>query len=334
MKEEEIRPQALFNRYLGIVRADMARYFGDPSEFVTVPCPACESPRATPAFVKLGFPFVTCDACGSLYASPRPTSAALDRYYTESESVRFWSSEFYRQTQEARREKIFRPRAHLVAELAKGGELPGTDTFADIGSGFGIFLEEVARVGVFREIVGIEPAPNMAVECRKRGFRTVESSLEAVPAGTLRADLAASFEVLEHVFDPATFLRGAHGILREGGVVLLTTLTVSGFDLQVLWNESKSIHPPHINLLSVEGMRLLAERSGFEVVAITTPGQLDVDIVKNALAERPDLQVPRFVRHLIERRGPEVHREFQRFLQDHHLSSHVRLILRKTEARS
>ena len=34
-------------------------------------------------------------------------------------------------------------------------------------------------------------------------------------------------------------------------------------------------------------MKRLVERAGFEVLELCTPGQLDVDIVKNSLEENP-----------------------------------------------
>lgn len=330
MKEEEIRPQELFNRYLEVARQDIRRFFNDKSQFVEVSCPACCSADSEFAFDKLGFQYRTCRACLSLYLSPRPTAEAIDRYYQEGQAVKFWSTDFYRETAEARREKIFKPRAQLIADLAKSGLLTKRETFVDVGAGYGIFLEEIARLGVFEKVLGIEPAPNMARACRQKGFEIIEKPMEAVMAAEVRADLVASFEVLEHVFSPWDLLRSIYRILDSGGLVLFTTLTISGFDLQVLWDRSKSIYPPHhINLISVEGMRSLVEGCGFEVLELVTPGKLDIDIVANAVRESPDITIPRFVKYMLEKRGEKTHQAFQTFLQENNLSSHIRCIARK-----
>ena len=330
MKESEIRPQDLFNRYLELARRDAETFLQFKDEFVAVNCPACDSTTQLPGVEKLGYSYVLCGECGTLYLSPRPPANRLEAYYRDAESVKFWSTHFYKQTIEARREKMFRPRAQLVGELATRLALVAPDVFVDVGAGYGIFLEEVARLGAFRTVTGIEPNPEMAKICRKRGFEITEKPAEAIVAGDIQADFAASFEVLEHVFDPLNFISAIRRLLKPKGIVVLTTLTVSGFDIQVLWEHSKSIYPPHhINLISVEGMERLIDRAGLRLVELSTPGQLDVDIVMNAAKENPTLALPRFVGSLLRAGNQNVRQEFQRFLSQNRLSSHIRVVAEK-----
>jgi 2-polyprenyl-3-methyl-5-hydroxy-6-metoxy-1,4-benzoquinol methylase len=292
MKESEIRPQKLFNQYLKLAREDIDRFFSDHSQFVEVACPGCSSQACEPALVKLKFRYMLCSKCGSLYLSPRPTVEMYELYYQGAESVKFWSSHFFKETAEARRQKIFKPRAGLVAEWIKKFETTskGNELFVDIGSGYAIFLQEVKRLGLFAKIMGIEPEANLAQVGRDQGFTILEKKLEAIDDGEIGADFATAFEVLEHVFSPQDFLSAARRILRPGGILMFTTLTVSGFDIQVLWENSKSIYPPHhINLLSTQGMRDLVTRSGLQLVDLSTPGELDVDIVRNIQHENPEI---------------------------------------------
>ena len=86
--------------------------------------------------------------------------------------------------------------------------------------------------------------------------------------------------------------------------------------------------PQHINLLSIEGMRDLMRRADLEIVELTTPGNLDVDIVENALARDPLLPVPRFVRYMLRSRDAATREQFQAFLRASLLSSHVRVVAR------
>ncbi|MBI3126044.1 MAG: class I SAM-dependent methyltransferase [Candidatus Tectomicrobia bacterium] len=326
MKEYDIRPKAVFDEFLDISRREAERLFRDKSFFVEIPCPACDSSRCEHAFDKYGFTYLTCLGCGSLYLSPRPSYERLDAYYRDSQAVEHWAEVFYKETERARRAQIVRPRALLVKEWAEKLCLRGT--FADVGSGFGVLLEEIRDLGMFDRIVGVEPSAALAEICRGRGFEVVEKKMEEIVPGEIGAVFATNFEVIEHVFNPYEFLEALGRALVPGGVVLFTTLVVSGFDLQELWSASKSICPPlHVNLMSTVGIEALLGRCGMEPLELSTPGRLDVDILRNALAECPGVAVSRFARAVAS--APEATRAaFQAFLQENRLSSHVRVVAR------
>jgi SAM-dependent methyltransferase len=254
----------------------------------------------------------------------------INTFYREGESVKFWSERFYKETAEARRLKIYGPRAEYIEKLFSENPEWNKEQFVDVGAGFGIFLEEISKLNLFLNVLGIEPAPNMAAICKDKGFSIMETPAEKIGAGSVLADFATSFEVFEHVHSFENFLKSIHNILKPKGLFLFTTLTIDGFDLQVLWDQSKSIYPPHhINLISKKGIKCLLKTCGFDLVEISTPGKLDVDIVANMFREKKDLELPRFVRHLVETADDEAREAFQLFLQENLLSSHIRVIAQK-----
>ena len=329
MKESEIRPQALFNRYLELVQAEAQELTAQAHEFIAVSCPGCGGSEGVPDFVKFGFQYCLCAQCGSLYVSPRPEATRVAAYYREASSVIFWWTHFFRETAEAGREKIFRPRAVFIARVVRDRSSVGCCRLVDIGSGYGIFLDEIQRLELFDRVTGLEPAPQLAALCRERGFDIVEKQAEELADGEVDADVATAFEVLEHVFGPLAFLGGAWRVLRPGGLLTFTTLTVTGFDIQVLGEQPKSVSPPqHINLLSVDGLRQLVARAGFQLEELSIPGHLDVDIVMNMAAESDSVVLAPFVRTLLGQ-PPATREALQVFLSDHNLSSHVRVIARR-----
>ena len=98
----------------------------------------------------------------------------------------------------------------------------------------------------------------------------------------------------------------------------------------MLWDKAPYIFvPEHLNLLSIAGLEQLVQRSGFELVELSTPGQLDVEQVRLACQDDPAIRLPRFVETLLSARGPLAAEDFQAFLQKHRLSSHVRIAARK-----
>jgi Tfp pilus assembly protein FimV len=67
-----------------------------------------------------------------------------------------------------------------------------------------------------------------------------------------------------------------------------------------------------------------------EQTAFLTPGQLDLDIVRNALREKPELVDNRFVRDLALHADDDTRTAFQGFLASNGLSSHMWIVARRT----
>jgi SAM-dependent methyltransferase len=329
MKEHDIRPAALLDDFFTRLQRDAARLAVKRSAFVDVPCPFCGGGDSDDAIEKEGFSYRSCRDCGSLFASPRPTAELLREYMTTSEAVELWSTHFYRATAEARRAQMFRPRAARIAAIADRHGVPSTGICADIGAGYGLFLLELKALGRFTKLLAIEPDARLAAVCRGHGFEVLERWIEDPGATTVNADLATAFEVLEHVFDPLEFLTASVRAVRPGGLLFFSTLAVTGFDIQTLWAQSRSVSPPqHLNFPSIAGVERLLARAGLEAVEITTPGELDVDIVRNRLAADPDLDVPRFAR-LVAGASDDTRGAFQQFLKAQRLSSHLQCVARR-----
>jgi len=323
MKEQDIRPQALFAEYIRLATLDADRFFSS-SERVSIPCPAC-STAGIPAFTKSGFEYAECPACRTLFVSPRPEASAFGRYCKESESSKFWASTFYRETADARREQVWKPKAQLVSDLVKK-HAAGTPTIYDIGGGYGIFAQEIQRLG-FRAIV-IEPAPHLATICQQSGLETIEAFMEELDTSYFTESPKAfvSFELFEHLHDPGDFLSRTLDLLAPGEIFTFTTLSGIGVDIQALWQDSKAATPPyHLNFLNPYSIRLLLKRVGFGVLEITTPGRLDISILENNRALIRD----RFWSTFIQLATEDEKREWQDWIARSGWSSHMMVTCRK-----
>jgi len=327
MKEQEIRPEALLNRYLELSARDAIACFGNAPR-IELACMGCGGGKFTAQFEKSGFAYVQCADCGTLFQNPRPPIAAFEAFYRDSESSRYWAEVFFPAVAEVRREKIFRPRVDQLARLCAQRGL-GVDRLIDVGAGYGIFLDEWRRRFARANLLAVEPSTSLAKECRTKGFAVVEDIVENVMGHDNSADLVTCFEVLEHVYNPLDFVSVLKRLARPGGHVFVSSLGIDGFDLQVLWEKSGQISPPHhINFLSVQGFERLFQRAGLTDITVLTPGQLDVDIVRNAARREPALlSGQRFLSSLLadERKAAA----FQRFLSDQRMSSHVWAMGRK-----
>lgn len=194
----------------------------------------------------------------------------------------------------------------------------------DVGAGFGIFLDEWAKKFPKTKVIAIEPSASLADECRNKKIEVVQSIVEEVK-DTYQgiADLVVCFEVLEHVHEPVNFIKKLKSLARPGGLIFVSTLCCDGFDLRMLRENSNQISPPHhINFFSIKGFEYLFKRAGLVDIDISTPGQLDVDIVKNFAKKNSDFfENHKFINNLMkDHRASDA---FQDFLVKNRLSSHA-----------
>jgi len=328
--EIEIWPSESFIRYREIVEKEVKLFSIDGTNLTRVSCPACGSDKRRNGFDKFGLEYVECLECNTLYISLRPKKDIIDKHFKESEASEFWHSNVVKQTLKERIGHLFKPRAMWVANLTEQ-YCDEPSTFVDINSVYSEFLEAIDRLDLFKDKIIIEPlSENVKSFDERDGFRIIDKSFTDSSLGELGADAVTAFAVIDHVFNPEDFLNTSRSLLSEDGILFFTVRTISGFDLQVLWENSEAIFPPdHLNLLSIEGIELLMERCGFEILELSTPGQLDVELVLNAMEDDNKLEVPRFISYFLKNRDKDARRIFQEYLQQFNLSSHARVAARK-----
>lgn len=330
MKESDIRKRELVNEMLRLAKDDIGKFFSEKNLYKEVPCPACAGVSCHPEFIKEEFRYVLCDDCGTLYVNPRPSFGQLRQYYLNGASAKFFAEKFFPPVAESRRENIFRPRAKALAPLIKENRLI---SIGDIGAGFGIFCEELRHLFPDRALICIEPEATMADICRRKGFTVIEKTLEEIDATDQQFDFLTAFELMEHLHSPHAFIETVKTLLKPGGYFLFTTLSGEGFDLQLLWEQSKSIMPPyHINFLNPHAAATMVEQCGLECVEITTPGKLDVDILEQRYKEEGVTPL-RFWKLFFERVNEETRAAFQEMLVKNKLSSHMWVLARKPSAK-
>ena len=324
MKEEEIRPQKIFEEYLRLCEIDCYEYFDDPS-LEECCCPACENIGEF-AFKKSGFTYKLCNKCETLFLSPRPLESAFSDYYINAPSVKYWAKSFYKETAEARREKIWRPKVRRVLELIERYNAVNF-SLIDIGSGYGIFCEEMLKI-ISKSITAIEPGPELANICRKKGIKVVNKFLENVQLSDLNqgSKLFTSFELFEHLHDPKKFMISLSSLMMPGDIFIFTTLSGTGVDIQALWENSKSVSPPHhLNFFNPSSIQFFLDKLGYKILEISTPGELDIDILVN----NQHLIKDRFWKSLIKHANQKTLENWQSMITESGWSSHMMVCCQK-----
>jgi 2-polyprenyl-6-hydroxyphenyl methylase/3-demethylubiquinone-9 3-methyltransferase len=113
----------------------------------------------------------------------------------------------------------------------------------DIGCGGGLLCEPMARLGA--DVVGADPSEKNIKTARVHaGEQELEIDYRIVTAEGLLAagesfDVILNMEVVEHVADPAPFMKVCAGLLRPGGLMFVATInrTLKSFGLAIIGAE-------------------------------------------------------------------------------------------------
>lgn len=334
MRVDDIRPEELVRENLALYAKDVERLMERSGEFeILFACPACRKGAYEVAqsvvFTKDGFIHKICSSCGTVFISPRPNRALLLKYYSEAESIKHWATKLFPATVAQRREHVFAPRAWEVRRVCEREGL-APKIVLDVGAGYGTFCEELIKLLPDTHVVAVEPSPYLALHCRLSGLAVMMTSIEGMDLNQ-EVDVVTAFELLEHLFDPHDLVEAARRVLVPGGLLYVTTPNVDGFELATVGSASENFGGPnHLQLLTPCALRVLLEAHGFEVLDLDTPGELDASIVRmEALRCHVDLSRQPFLRTVLVDRWEELGSDFQAFIAEHGLSSHMRAVARK-----
>lgn len=327
-RETEIRP-AQFDKERDLAyAADLRWLLRRRSKFVDIKCPACNSSRYNIAWHKNKLRYLECKKCETVYISPRPTPRILRDFYQNSAGYEFWNKYIFPTSESARRKHIFKPRVQKLIELCKRFKTK-RNLFVEVGSGYGTFAEEVAKTKFFKKVIAIEPSPELAETCRNKGLNVIEKPVEEVEL-IKKADVVASFEVIEHLFSPGEFISNCSRILSTNGFLMVTCPSIKGFDNATLGPLASAVDHEHLNYFHPDSLAFLFSRHGFDVVEKLTPGKLDAELVrKEILKGNFSTENYPFIKQILIDRWDEIGKNFQKFLADNNLSSHLWIVGKK-----
>lgn len=318
--EEMLRPEDNHNTWLGIMGTELPEFF-PLLERVHTGCPGCASEDVESEFIKLGFIYKWCRDCFSLYVSPRPSEDAVNVFYRESRAMRFYGDTIFKGTLQARHQHQIIPLADWVKSSLPKRVKKNAKIFDFMPKFFSVWSEVLSS----RSTSSVSVVD--AVHLYKLPQNATVATLQK--AKKQKYDFITAFDVLEHRSSPNDTIKMLSQLCEKDGLLFLT-VNAGGFEYQVLSQDSHRLVPPNrLNLLTVESITHLLTKNNFELVNVTSSGKLDVDIVLKALADNQSRSVARFFSYLLQKRGPEVSDSLQSFLQEHNLSSFVRIVARK-----
>jgi 2-polyprenyl-3-methyl-5-hydroxy-6-metoxy-1,4-benzoquinol methylase len=327
--EDDIRPHKLANGLKKAIQQDVEYLQSKKDKFIKVVCPACGQDDFSFAFKKYNFDFVQCRKCQTVYMNPRATEEILKGYYANSAVYDYWNTDIFPASEEVRREKIVQPRVKKILEICHKNNIC-TDSLLEVGAGFGTFSEEMQAIKQFKKIIALEPNVPSAESCRSKGLEVIESSVENVKSLPVSPNVVVLFEVIEHLFCPKDFILQCKKFMDSGSIIVVTCPNFYGFDISTLGIVSDNIDFEHINLFNPDSIKILFDLCGFKILELFTPGKLDADIVRNKIiAGEFDVSNNPFLRTILIERWDELGQNFQDFLRENKLSSHMWVVAQK-----
>ena len=224
-------------------------------------CDICGSEESTRALEKGGFEILRCNSCCMVYLNYEP-----GRHW----AGRFYSAGYFQGSADGRGytnydgcEKFltvnFNQRIKDLSRYVKKGNV------LDVGCGYGFFLR---CLGGNYTGFGIDVSEHAVGVARDRyGLDVRVGPLERNTFPAKYFSLITMWDVVEHLRDPKASLQVLHGLLKDNGVVVLTTGNVDSLLARIC---GKRWHlytvPEHLWFFSPHTLTNLLHQTGFRVV--------------------------------------------------------------------
>ncbi|HJW11689.1 MAG TPA: class I SAM-dependent methyltransferase [Albitalea sp.] len=245
--------------------------------------PTLTSPFDAPARHVASLPAATLIAryrekCGVDISRSLAGIAELDLYECERTGYRFWRPEaaagdeaFY-QSLSAAWPGYYRTERWEYPAVRRW--LGAGDTVLEVGCGRGWFLRSLE--GRVAAATGLE-FNREAIADKATRFEVQSLPIDAFAAQHPEAfDAVCTFHVLEHVVDPAAYLRSCLRALRPGGLLVVSTPNYASPKFREQ-RDAFDLPPHHVNHFDRQAYQRIAQALGLSVVAVREhPRQAEV----------------------------------------------------------
>jgi len=191
------------------------------------------------------WPVVRCERCGLCYVNPRPKKTQLRGLYPPKY--------FQAMSSQNGDERINERKARFIKRRRPG-------TLLDVGCGSGSFLKHMKARGWDVHGLELSPIPFKEDDCCK----VLNSDLKEAAFGERTFDVITAWSVLEHMYDPASFLSEAGRVIKEDGELIILVPNIENTAARVLKSDDV---PRHLYMFSKKTIGELLSRAGFRIDA-------------------------------------------------------------------
>ena len=231
-------------------------------------CPLCKEDRSSLWFNKDDYDFRLCESCSLAFIGPRPPEPSLtdlyDKDYYRGDG-RYGYTAYLKDCTEIALEA--KRRLDIIRRW--GGK---RGRVLDLGCAFGFFLDVAKREGW--EVNGVEWSRHSASYAQERLGIEVHPTLMKTSFPDGRFDLVTMWEYIEHLHSPLDELMEINRILKQGGLLALSTPNMLSAFLEDDFTSWKQFKPPeHLSFFTPATIKRFLESVGFRVLGIESVGE-------------------------------------------------------------
>jgi 2-polyprenyl-3-methyl-5-hydroxy-6-metoxy-1,4-benzoquinol methylase len=222
-------------------------------------CPLCRTDqRQFPFRLDEPYRIARCTECGLHYLYPRLSESAMQEVYRQSSYYEGGACGYSDASYLAQESALRATFKRLLRNLAKRGLTGGQ--LLEIGCGYGYLLDETRWF--FDRRVGTEFSPAAAQIARATGAEVLVGGVDQVPPEA-KFDCVVAIQVIEHVYEPLSFVKRLASHALPGGHIVLATPDVGGVLRKFTrrhWPSFKA--PEHVAYFDIRTLCSLMHRAG------------------------------------------------------------------------
>ncbi len=218
-------------------------------------CIACLGDRTHCLTTRREYHVWRCTECGHGWVEPVADGESLERFYASKEAA---------EGQYNFPERSIRKQARRCFRWIHQAKMPH-GVLLDVGCGRGVHLEVARNFGW--EVVGMDNSAIARNICAARGL-AIYVSLDEIEKrfGEAAFDVITLWETIEHSSDPMALLRRLRRLLRNQGVLALSTPNFNSVVARADYANWHELRPPmHLHYFTPESLHKTLRQCGFHV---------------------------------------------------------------------
>jgi len=226
-------------------------------------CPICNLSDEKSLFTIQNFQLVKCRKCYLVYLNPRPKRQDLGKFYPHDY---YGKGGKFKRILERWLTGLSNLRRRLVIyRYKKGGKI------LDLGCGTGEFLQVFSQKKWKR--YGVEPNPlGYEIAVKKQGVKLYSEELINCCFPSNHFDVITAWHVLEHVYNLEETLDEIERILKNDGILFLSTPNLGGVGFKISGKHWFHLDiPRHLFLFNQQSLREILNLSGFKIIRTNFP---------------------------------------------------------------